>query len=246
MFRPALFALALAVTVCSSAARADPISFSDNFEAPTINPFWQLSTNSGSATLSNSPVHDGNQAIQFNTFATTSPLGMFVVLSHTFAAPVFGRVSVWALDTGADRISSNIIALSLQNSLTNQLGDILAPDYDLGPGQDGSLYAVATTSETSGVDRTQGWHLFAIDTTPTSQKYFIDGSLVFSSPVGLAFNKLQIQLSAPSFRPPWTTSFDQFSFVEFQPAAVPEPMSLAVFGGLAAVGWGVARRRRTA
>ena len=34
--------------------------------------------------------------------------------------------------------------------------------------------------------------------------------------------------------------------LRFQDTAVPEPMSLAVFGGLAAVGWGVARRRRTA
>jgi hypothetical protein len=238
----------LALLVCVGfvpIARADPIVFSDGFEAPTINPFWTQQQQSGTISLVSSPVFSGNQAVRFTSF--NSGVNKNINLIHTFATPVYGRASVRVFDTGADVFSSNYLALQLtRHTGTYDQKLIVGYDYDLGPSNGGNYY-VGPGDINSGVDRTQGWHEFVIDTTPDSTKFYIDGVLVRSEAAGFAFDHLYLTMFGPSWRPAWTGYFDDFSFTEYREAtATPEPVSAVVFGavllGVGAVG--VFRRRR--
>ena len=69
-------------------------TYSDGFEAATINSFWQLAAGgTGTATIVNSPVHSGTQALQL---AQSSTFPNYVGLVHDFGSDVQGSVSVWA------------------------------------------------------------------------------------------------------------------------------------------------------
>lgn len=235
-FSTALVALLLLVSLCT----AGPLNYSDGFEAPSFNSFWTPSFTSGTGFPSGAQVHSGNQAVQFNS-VNTFGVNKNVYLTHTFAAPVYGRTSVWVYDTGADTFSSNYLTLALNNSQTNQARGILGYDYDLGPGQNGSTYYLNTPGEfETAIDRTRAWHEFVIDTTPDSTRFFIDGQLVFTQPSGYSFDQIRIGMFGPDWRPAWTGYFDDFSFTEHEAVATPEPVSVVVFGavllGVGAVG----------
>ncbi len=230
----------VALVLLATRASADPIIYTDTFEAATFNPFWTFNTVSGSVSLSSGQAQGGSQAVRFDSASTG--LGKDIHLIHNFAAPVYGRTSVWVFDTGADVSSSNYLQLAVSNSQLNQSRNILAYDYDLGPGQNGSVYYLNTPGEfRTALDRTRAWHEFVIDTTPTRTSFLIDGQLVLSQPAGFSFDRIQFGMFGPSARPAWTSYFDTFAFAEFQ--AVPEPATLLVFG-VGAVGLLGAKLRR--
>jgi hypothetical protein len=155
---------------------------------------------------------------------------------------VYGTASVWVFDTGADQSSSNYLTLQLENRGQGTQRVIIGYDYDLGPTNGGNYY-IGSGTDNSGVDRTPGWHLFAIETTPDLTRFSIDGVVVRTDPTGFAFDHLRVGMFGPSWRPAWQGQFDDFSFREFQPTAVPEPAAGLVFGGLLAAGLTVLRRR---
>src|SRR5216684_3153869 len=64
--------------------------FVDNFEGPTLNPFWAQYARSGSITFpSTAQVHSGSQSVQLNS--TNTGRDKYISLEHTFAQPVYGR-----------------------------------------------------------------------------------------------------------------------------------------------------------
>lgn len=219
--------------------------FIDSFEAATLNPFWSVHTQSGSLTVpSNAQAHTGTRSAQFNS--TSSALHKEIQLFHTFPQPVFGKVSVWVYDTGADVFSSNYLFLTLDNSVLGMRSDIGTQDYDLGPGIGGDVYYYRNWVDynqqpsRSSIDRTRTWHEWAIDTQPGSLSISIDGSTVYSGSDGKPFDSVSLSMFGPSWRPAWVGYFDDFQFVEAGPNPVPVPPSLAmaILGGLTLLGYG--------
>jgi hypothetical protein len=227
-------------------ASGSSINFADNFEGATLNPFWTTFEKNGSITFpSNVKAHSGTQSVQFNMPIASDQRNLDLL--HNFATPIFGTVSVWAFDSGADVPSGNFISLTVRNTSKNLTANIIARDFDLGPNNGGNYDVVPFGGGgiNSGVDRTQDWHKFEITSLPNSLILAIDGKQVFSGPTGTPFDFISLQVFGPSFRPAEVVFFDDFGVSEFQ--SVPEPATITLLGigiaGMASQGW---RRRKPA
>jgi hypothetical protein len=230
-----LFSLGMALSVLFATRVACAGVFLDGFEGATIDPFWTVRTNSGSITFpSTAQVHSGAQSVQFNSTNTGSQ--KYISLEHTFAAPVYGIFSVWAYDSGADVFSSNYIAFQTDLiSDPTQRNSIFGNDYDLA-NDNYFLNPDSSSTIDSGVNRTRGWHQFLFDITPALTTFKIDGATVYTKPGG-AMDHVLLYMGGPSWRPEFTTHFDDFSFVSFDVSTVPEPSSVVLWSlfGLAAL-----------
>lgn len=184
--------------------------FTDGFEGSTLDPYWSTREESGSITLSSSgQVHSGTQAAQFNSTYNTGEKDIRLI--HDYGQPMYGRVSVWLYDTGADVSSSNYLKLYLFDSEDNSLGGLGTADFDLGPGNGGEYQAgLPGTPGHTEPDRTQGWHLFEIEMLPDSATIWIDGTEVAAKSTGLSFQTLHLAMLGPTWRPAWVSYWDDF------------------------------------
>ncbi|MEZ5963324.1 MAG: hypothetical protein R3F56_05690 [Planctomycetota bacterium] len=214
-FRSTCLSLASAVLL-ASAARAQTTCFVDDFEATTLDPFWTTSAVSGSITFPSSHGHTGNQAVRFDS--VVSAANKSITLRHNFPQPIYGRVSVWMDDTGATAGSSNYMGIN-----TNDFA-IYVFDYNLSLSNGGAyVYNVGGLAHHSAIPRTQTWHLFAIDSTPAGLTLWVDGIPIHTGPA-VALSHVELFMSGPNWRPAWTTSFDDFTFIPYLPS------SYALFG----------------
>ncbi len=200
----------LGIGLFSLAARA---AFVDTFEGATLNSFWSKSEQSGSVVFPGTTrAHDGSQCVEL--VSTNSASDKWIYLNHQFAGPTYGTMSIWVYDTGADISSGNYIQFNASRT-NNTVAGLLTFDYDLGPGQGGSFYyyGVGGQSISTGIDRTQAWHLFTISALPGSLSMSVDGAVVYSSAGGQPFDKISLLLSGPYWRPAWKVQFDDFTFV---------------------------------
>jgi hypothetical protein len=217
------------------------ISYSDDFEAATLDPFWSTVAINGSITHpSTTEIHGGSQSVQFNV-GTGSQKD--VELYHAFATPQFGRASVFAFDAYADQFSgAGYVQLSLSNSILGEsVAYVTAWDFDFGPGNGGDyVYGVgsAIPFAFSGIDRTRDWHEFEIDVQATYTSISIDGIEVYSGAGGNPFDRVTLLMYGPGFRQEGSAYFDDFSL-----SAVPEPASMLVWGLLATGAVVIGRRR---
>lgn len=76
----------------------------------------------------------------------------------------------------------------------------------------------------TSIRRTQAWHHWVVDTTATALEISIDGTQVYSGPGGFAVRKVTLGMQAPSWRPAFRTSFDDFLFTP------PTPATYSLFG----------------
>lgn len=192
--------------------------FSDGFEGPTLDPFWSTSTQSGSISLTTSVVHGGNRSAQFSS--TSTGLDKHINLFHDFSSPTYGTVSVWFYDTGAGQPSSNYIGLAVNQRGTNFAAGLVAYDYGFaggGPGRGDQYdyydFPIVMNSPATGIDRTQAWHQYMVQTTPQALTLLVDGVPVYTRGGATPFDQVELSMSGPSWRPAWTTYFDDFSFV---------------------------------
>jgi len=213
----------------------------DGFEAGTLNPFWSTNLQSGSITLSTAQAHSGSQSAQFSTTSTGS--NMTAQLFHSFSSPTFGSASVWIYDTGAGVSSSNYIGFEVSNQI-NIIGYLTTFDYGFqggGPGR-GDQYDYQAfpglSNAATGITRTLAWHQFTISDTLQALTLMVDGTTVYTGAGGTPFNQITLNMNGPSFRPGWTSYFDDFSFVA-APASVPEPRSLVLASIAASLGFAV-------
>src|SRR6266542_4205578 len=112
--------------------------FSDDFEAPTLNSFWTVTAQSGSVRLSTNLALSGSRSAQFGSTQNTGQKN--IRLSHVFSRCVFGRVSVWLYDTGADEPSGNEFGLLIENRALGQSARLFVLDHDLGQTDGGTHY----------------------------------------------------------------------------------------------------------
>ena len=190
--------------------------FSDNFEGSSLNPFWATELHSGSVVCpSSTRAHSGSHSVELNT--TNTGLDKNVRIYHSFGAPTYGTVSFWVYDTGADVSSANSITFYVSRA-SSPVATIYTADYDLGPGQNGSTYNYNATNlppggASSGIDRTKAWHQFTLSCLPNALTMRIDSTVVYSGPGGQTFDRVDMDLGGPYWRPAWSVQFDDFQFV---------------------------------
>lgn len=181
-----------AVTVSASFETG---SFTDGFEAATIDPSWTKINQNTTTTLQASVVHSGAQAVQF----TTTTAGQKQAhLEHVFAQKQYGTVSVWVRDPK----QYIYFSLGLSNTDTGSTWSIGVQDWDYS-----AYYSVAGKTSFA---RTVGWHRFVIEMGETSIRALIDGQVVYSGAGGQQFNKVALNMSGPGST--GTVYFDDFVF----------------------------------
>ena len=214
------------------------IIFADDFETPSLDPFWFGIANQGTITFpSIAQAHSGFQSVQFD-----SPPNTFnaVGMQHTFATPLFGQVSVWVYDTGAGLPQSHALDLSIgNNGLT--VASLFTLKFDMGPGAGGNYnYSLGSAGiHDTPIDRSQAWHQFSIASTPDSLTMAVDGITVYSGTGSQPFDSILFRMNGGPLSTPWVSYWDDFAFSEME---VPEP-STVVFVLLGSVGIVVRRTR---
>ena len=202
--------------------------FSDGFEGPNLDPFWSTDLHSGYVTCpSSTRAHSGSYSVELVTTATSSDKNVHIY--HSFGTATYGTVSVWVYDTGADVSSANYIGFQVARG-DNRVAVISTYDYDLGPGQGGSTYYYWATNvpsgPSSGIDRTQAWHQFTLSSLPNGLTMKIDGTVVYAGPGGQPFDRVDMNMTGPYWRPAWNVQFDDFQFT-------PDPgLDVRMYAGL--------------
>jgi hypothetical protein len=194
-----LVGLSLVVPMHSADAQN---AFTDGFN---LKPFWTIVEQNGKLALVSDVTHAGNLALRL-----TSASGgqRYIWVAHTFPTPKKGTVSVWFYDTGAgtETLYAGIYANydDSRGGPSLNVADWNATHY---------VWAGPGVGETpTSVARTNGWHEFKLELTPTAFNAYIDRVLVGSIPGDFSFNNVRLQLSGPFWRPNATFYFDDFRF----------------------------------
>lgn len=209
-------------TVCSVNATA--ITFSDNFEAQSLDPFWtDISQQYGTVALSSDQAYSGSQSAKFSSISGGN---RWVWLQHDFSDVIKGEVSVRFYDTAPGQ-------QTLYSFLTLYKSTITYPEsgsnFSLGiMDWDGSNYFFGGPEKSgdgrTSIPRTLGWHEFKITTSSTGGQMFIDDTIVHSYTGDCGFDSVQLNMFGPSWRPNATYYFDDFSVTDSAP--VPEPATM--------------------
>lgn len=210
------------------AVRAEsPLSFADDFEEATLNPFWLKMENAGKVIFpSTDQVHSGIRSVQLSSSANAEQKN--IELYHLCSRPIYGRVSVWVFDSGADIASANYIGFNVRNQELGMSASLFTQDYDQGAANGGHYYysKFDGTGGNSPVDRTQGWHHFVIHATEQTLTLAVDGVVVHTGPGGIRFDRVALEIHGPAWRPAATVYFDDF---ELQETLVPTIPGLVYF-----------------
>jgi len=209
MKKQLLIGLAMAMFLLGTVLNANALTFSDDFEAQSLDPFWTtINQDYGTVSLSSDQVHSGAQSAKFSS---TNGVQRNIWLRHKFSDVIKGNVSVWFYDT-APGLQTLYSFLTLYNSTITypEPGSFFAlgvMDHNgsnyFADGMDGQLR--------TSVPRTLGWHKFEIDINSTGYQMFIDDVLVRSAVGDFGFDTVQLNLSGPGWRPNATYYFDDLS-----------------------------------
>ena len=216
---------------------AGSIQFTDPLNGSTLDPWWNANQQT-SGYITYPSTYLGVPCVQFTHYDEAASGA--VALVHDFSGPTYGDVSVQFYDTGAGQTYGGYIELILQNSALNESADLATTDMDWSgwPGSNQYNFGLFDGSTaTSAVSRTQDWHQYEIDDTPSSLTISVDGIAVYTGAGGIPFDSIQIHLGNFQYRPGFTTYFTDFSF---SGQTAPEPSTIALLGV------GAARPRRLA
>ena len=198
------------------------VSFRDSFEAPTLNPLWSVTAQSGAVDLSTNRALSGIRSIQVSSTQDTGR--KTITVSHLFPQALYGRVSVWVYDAGADELAGNELGLRIENQALGLTARFFAPDYDLGPMEGGTYRYQAfgdTATTRTAIDRTKAWHRYTVTSTEFSLVFQIDGRVIYSGPGGVRFDAVRLEMSGPTWRPAVVANFDDFEVTELSAPSTP-------------------------
>jgi len=244
------------IFVLVPALSADTLTYSDNFEGSSINPFWTVSQQQlGTVGLSTNQNHTpaGSQSLEFDPSSTPGQHDMQVI--HNFSSQTQGDFSVWFYYSGeaySDQTYYNFLNLGNTSGLPSAF--VGTQDFDptcyeaaldtssgrTGPNANCGPFPGAATTD---VGRTVGWHEFEIDDTATSLTISIDGTQVLDVAGDYSFNYVTLETFGPE-NSTTPTFFDDFNAVTT--SAVPEPslaVVLAIILGVTLVGGKALRPR---
>lgn len=220
MYRLLISFTALLVGVSSLTADTPP-PFSDGFEGSAVNSYWTPITQYGNVSFSAEQQHSGSQSLRM-----TSEYGgqRRIGLSHTYATPTKGKITVWFYDAAPGQ-ETLYEYLWLQNTTTNQIATMGTQDFDalcytaqfyddatqtaVGPNASCGVYPQTATTN---VARTLGWHKLQIAVGDTSVTFSIDDVKIFSTQVNFSFDFVSLNTSGPYWRPNTISYFDDFTF----------------------------------
>jgi len=200
--------LALLFGLCANGA--DPTSFTDNFEGPSLDTFWTVYQQNGTVVFPyTNRVHSGAQAVLLQG---TGGGQKELSLRHYFETPQYGKVSVWVYDT-FEYIYFNLLVRNTDVEPCHWGVGVM--DWD----RSTYYYGLADCSGgKSSVPRSIGWHKFTIESTLQAVILSVDDQVIYSGPGGHPFNLVRLSLSGPGGG---SIAYDDFSF---EAAQVPAPI----------------------
>jgi hypothetical protein len=230
--RQILFTFAALACLAWPRSIAAQSGFSDDFEAPTFNPFWTVTQQQGGAvSLCTGQNHTpgGKQSACFSAFDVAGQKGLS--LQHQFISPTSGDFSVWFYDS----LQTYYNFLHL-NSSAGPSVFVGTQDFDpscysaaldtsagrIGPNANCGPFPQASTTP---LLRSIGWHKFEINVANSSLSILIDGVQVLSVSGRYSFDLLTLE----SFGPEATSSTTYFDDFSLSTGCQLDPASLKVF-----------------
>jgi hypothetical protein len=187
---------------------AEAQSFSDDFEAATLDPFWSVVQQNGSLGLSMDVSQSGFQSVKLTG---TGGGQVNVWLTHTFPQSMQGAVSVWFYDT-APGIYAGLYAFDSTNpgyGYSLNVADWNPSTY--------VWYGGAMSATPTSAPRSVGWHKFELQITAAGFNALIDDVVVGTLPGNFTFDQVTLLVSGPGET--GTFYFDDFRFIP--PLSVP-------------------------
>jgi Divergent InlB B-repeat domain len=193
--------------IIATFAQTGANSYSDTFGDSSINPFWMLTQQNGTVSLSTDQDHTsgGVQSLSFSSGNGQSQSSV----SHTFATPQTGDFSVWFYDVAPGQ-QTKYEQIFLYNSITTDSASIGTQDFDAycyeaqlynynsgmrqGPNANCGIYPQISTTN---VLRTAGWHQFHISVGASAIILSIDGKPVFSTAGSYSYDTVTLFESGP-------------------------------------------------
>lgn len=163
------------------------VLYDDSFEASIVNPaFWSI-VGTG-VSLDNARSHAWHQSVK-----TSPATGTLSYLAHAGAFPPVGSVRVWFFDDAGGGKKQVLFLMDAMNYPASVVSvgvdtDFSTTDY---------VYRIGNTAVATGVDRSAGWHEFAIEwnhNAPTSGTITtrIDGGIVGNSAYAFIPNEVRL------------------------------------------------------
>lgn len=193
----------------------------DGYEGSALDPFWTVTQQFGTISLTTEQAHNGIQSAKFSSFFGGQ---REMHLTHTFPTAQKGTFSIYFYDVAPGQ-ETLYEKLNLYNSISGESASIGTQDFDafcytaqlynsntnVLQGPNGNCGIFPQTS-TTNVTRTTGWHKLEINVAASSISFAIDGTQVFNSPGDYNFDSVDISVTGPFWRPDTVAYFDDFSF----------------------------------
>lgn len=232
----ALFVLLVGAEVAGAAL------FTDDFEAPTLDPSWIKFETGGSVALTTDKAHSGKQSVLVTVTSDDAYINVRNVgFKRRVLPPSYGTASVWFFDEFADRLATYSSILYINTDPNSEPGTALGvggTDFGYGPAGfyrigAGSNFPPPANDGFTPIDRTPAWHYFEIQSLPDTGTHILIGdddgqggvtnlTTVYSATASVKLDAVEFGLGAGwGNPPPFTAYWDDFKFV-------PEPTSCSL------------------